>query len=229
MSKTKSLFITATGTDIGKTFVSALIIKRMRDYGFNCGYYKPVLSGAIKSGNDLIPGDCKHVVDIAGLNIEPMDCLSYCFEDAVSPHLAAIRAGVDIDINKIKSDYNNLSSKYDYILIEGAGGITCPLKSNDNEIYLLSDLVKDMDFNTIVVADGGLGTINSVLTTVEYMNNRKIKINGIILNNFDKDNYMHLDNLKMIERLTGIKVVATVSRGDKDLNIEKNVLEGLYE
>ena len=229
MSNVKSLFITATGTDVGKTYISALIVKKMRDFGFNCGYYKPVLSGAIKSGNNLIPGDCKHVVDVAGLNVEPMECLSYCFEDAVSPHLAAIRTGVDINLNKIKSDYDNLLSKYDYMLIEGAGGITCPIKFNGGDVYLLSDLVKEMNFGTIVVADGGLGTINSVLTTVEYMNNQKIKINGIILNNFDKDNYMHQDNLSMVEKLTGIRVVATVSNGCIDLDIEKHVLEGLYE
>ena len=61
----KSLFITATGTDIGKTYISGLIVKKMRDYGFNCGYYKPVLSGALRTNNTLTPGDCVHVVKTA--------------------------------------------------------------------------------------------------------------------------------------------------------------------
>nr|MCR5264990.1 dethiobiotin synthase [Cyanobacteria bacterium RUI128] len=98
----KGLFVTATGTDIGKTYVSGLLVKKMREYGYNCGYYKPVLSGGGKYNGKLIPGDCVHVVKTAGLDIEPFKCLSYCFEDAVSPHLAAKRAGVNIDINKIK-------------------------------------------------------------------------------------------------------------------------------
>ncbi len=222
----KSLFITATGTDIGKTYVSGLIVKKMRENGFNCGYYKPVLSGAIRINNELTPGDCVHVVKTAGLNIEPMNCLSYCFEDAVSPHLASKKAGITIDISKILTDYKKLSADYDYILTEGAGGITCPI-IEDN--YLMWNLIKDLGLNTLVVADGGLGTINSVLTTVEYMQNRDISIKGIILNNFDKEDFMHRDNLEMVEKMTGIKVITTVGKNDTDLLITKENLEGLFE
>lgn len=222
----KSLFITATGTDIGKTYISGLIVKKMRDYGFNCGYYKPVLSGAIRTNNKLNPGDCVHVVKTAGLNIEPMNCLSYCFEDAVSPHLASKKSDTTIDISKILSDYKKLSADYDYILTEGAGGITCPIIEDK---YLMWNLIKDLGLNTLVVADGGLGTINSVLTTVEYMQNRDISIKGIILNNFNKEDFMHRDNLEMVEKMTGIKVIATVGKDDNDLSITKEKLEGLFE
>lgn len=222
----KSLFITATGTDIGKTYVSGLIVKKMRDYGFNCGYYKPVLSGAIRINNELTPGDCVHVVKTAGLNIEPMNCLSYCFEDAVSPHLASKKSGITIDISKILTDYKKLSADYDYILTEGAGGITCPIIDDK---YLMWNLIKDLGLNTLVVADGGLGTINSVLTTVEYMQNRDISIKGIVLNNFDKEDFMHRDNLEMVEKMTGIKVIATVGKDDNDLSVRKEFLEGLFE
>ena len=222
----KSLFITATGTDIGKTYVSGLIVKKMRKNGFNCGYYKPVLSGAGKFGGKLIPGDCVHVVKTAGLNIEPMNCLSYCFEDAVSPHLASKKSGITIDISKILTDYKKLSADYDYILTEGAGGITCPIIDDK---YLMWNLIKDLGLNTLVVADGGLGTINSVLTTVEYMQNRDISIKGIVLNNFDKEDFMHRDNLEMVEKMTGIKVIATVGKDDNDLSVRKEILEGLFE
>lgn len=225
-NKVKSLFITATGTDIGKTYVSALIVKKMRESGFNCGYYKPVLSGAINHDGKMIPGDCKHVVDISGLDSEPMECLSYCFEEAVSPHLASKRAGVKIDINKIKSDYANLSKGFDYMLIEGAGGITCPII---NDKYLMWNLIKDLGVNVLIVADGGLGTINSVLTTVEYIEKRDIKIKGLILNNYNDANFMHRDNLEMVEKMTGYKVVSTVKKNEIDIDIDKNILEGLFE
>lgn len=223
---TKSLFITATGTDIGKTYVSGLIVKKMRDYGFNCGYFKPVLSGAIRKNNTLMPGDCCHVIEVSGLDLEPQKCLSYCFEEAVSPHLAAKRAGVNIDINKIKSDYSNLSENYDYMLLEGAGGITCPINGSE---YLMWNLIKDFGMSVLIVADGGLGTINSVLTTVEYTQKRKIEIEGIILNNFDKTNFMHQDNLEMVEKMTGINVIATVGINDKDIGIPKRVINNLFE
>ena len=225
---TKQLFITATGTDIGKTYISALLVKKMIEYEFNCGYYKPVLSGAIRIGDVIIPGDCKYVTDISGLNIKPTECLSYCFEEAVSPHLAAQRTGTNISIDKILNDYNNLSKRYDYVLIEGAGGITCPIISTENKVYLMSDLIKDLKVNVIIVADGGLGTINSVLTTVEYAKARGINIEGIILNKYDKTDFMHKDNLKMVEKLTGIKVIATIAKDDKDIDISKQILEGLF-
>ena len=106
---TKSLFVTATGTDIGKTYISGLLVKKMRDYGFNCGYFKPVLSGAERnSDGELVPGDCKFVVDTAKLDCKPLDCLSYCFEEAISPHLASKRLGVEICLSKIETDYENL-------------------------------------------------------------------------------------------------------------------------
>ena len=223
---TKSVFITATGTDIGKTYVSGLLVKKMRDYGFNCGYYKPVLSGGGKCNGKLFPGDCIHVVETAGLDIEPMECLSYCFEEAVSPHLASQRAGVNISIDKIISDYKTLSNKYEYLLIEGAGGITCPIIGSE---YLMWNLIKDLGVKTLLVADGGLGTINSVLTTVEYAINRNIIIDGIILNNYDKENFMHRDNLKMVEKMTGVNVIATVGINDKDIGIPKRVINNLFE
>ena len=69
---TKCIFVTATGTDIGKTYISGLVVKKMREAGLNCGYFKPVLSGAIKEGNELEPGDCRHVVETAHLDCKPM-------------------------------------------------------------------------------------------------------------------------------------------------------------
>lgn len=225
---TKSLFITATGTDIGKTYVSGLIVKKMREYGFDCGYFKPVLSGAVMNEGELIPGDCKFVVDMAGLDCKPLDCLSYCFEEAVSPHLASARQGVVISEDKILEDYKFHSQKYDYVLIEGAGGITCPLAVDEDKVFLLSDLVKAMGTDVLLVADGGLGTINSVLTSVEYIQKRGLKIAGIILNNYDKDDFMHRDNKDMVECLTNIKVVATVGKDEKDIEISKQDLEVLF-
>jgi len=224
---TKCLFITATGTDIGKTYISALIVKKMRELGFNCGYYKPVLSGAIKENGELVPGDCKQVVDTAKLDCKPIDCLSYCFEEAVSPHLASERRGIMISKDKIMEDFNKAKQKYDYVLVEGAGGITCPIDMNKK--YLLNDLINDMNLDIAMVADGGLGTINSVLLTNDYAKAKGIKVQGIILNNYLKDDFMHQNNKDVIEDLTGIKVVATVAKGDTDINISKEDLISMFK
>lgn len=225
----KSIFVTATGTDIGKTYISALLVKKLRESGFNCGYYKPALSGAIKQPDgSLLPGDCDFVVKTAGLDVNPEDCVTYCFEEAVSPHLAAERLGVKIEKSKIKSEFEQRKKNYDYLVVEGAGGITCPFNMKE-EILLLPDIIKALGLNVVIVADGGLGTINSVLLTVEYAKQQGINIKGLILNNFKEDNFMHLDNKKQIERLTGINVIATVKKGDEDLNISTNDLLKIWE
>lgn len=227
--KNKSVFITATGTDVGKTYVSALLVKKMRELGVNCGYYKPALSGAIKQNDgSLLPGDCDFVLKTAGVDVDPVTCVSYCFEEAVSPHLAAARQGIKISIDKIKLDYEQLLGEYEFLVVEGAGGITCPFDMSEVPL-LLPDVIKALDLNVIIVADGGLGTINSVLLTVEYAKSRGLNILGIILNNYDKDNFMHVDNKIQIERLTGIKVITTVAKGDSVLNIEKDSIFTLLE
>ena len=215
----KNVFITATGTDVGKTYVSALIIKKMRESGLNAGYFKPVLSGVVENDGKLIESDCNYVVKTAKIPEPADDCVCYWWKEAVSPHLAARRAGEDIDIERIKQVFKDKQKQYDYLLTEGAGGITCPLRLQNGEKYLLKDLIKELGVNIIIVADGGLGTINSTLLTVEYAQRHNIKIEGIILNNFDPNNFMHQDNLKQVEYLTGMKVISTVQKNQTDINL----------
>jgi len=221
---TKKIFITGTGTDVGKTYVSALIIKKMREAGYDCGYFKPVLSGVFEMGGHLVDSDANYVTKLAELDILPNECLSKWWKEAVSPHLAAKRKNQEIDIDKIKYDYNRLVKRYEYLLIEGAGGITCPLIINNEEKYLLKDLIWELGLSIIIVADAGLGTLNSTLLTVEYARENGIEIEGIILNNYEADNFMHWDNLEQIENLTGINVVATVAPNAGDIML----LEGLF-
>ena len=215
----KNIFITATGTDVGKTYVSALIVKKMREEGLNCGYFKPVLSGVVEKDGKLIESDCNYVVSTAKIPTTADDCVAYWWKEAVSPHLASVRAGEAINIDQIKKAFSEKQSQYDYLLIEGAGGITCPLRLQDGEKYLLNDLIKELGASIIIVADGGLGTINSILLTVEYARQHNIEIAGIILNNFNPSSFMHQDNLKQVEYLTGIKVIATVEKNQTDIKL----------
>ena len=219
----KNVFITATGTDVGKTYISALIVKKMREVGLNCGYFKPVLSGVIEQNGKLVDSDCNYVVKTAKIPTEADDCVAYWWKEAVSPHLAAQRAGEEINIEKIKQLFDEKQKSYDYLLIEGAGGITCPLKLENGEKYLLKDLIKELGANIVIVADGGLGTINSTLLTVEYAKLNNIKVEGIILNNFNPNSFMHQDNLKQVEYLTGIKVIATVEKNQDDIKLLKEI------
>ncbi len=214
-SNGRGIFITATGTDVGKTYVSGLLVKSLRGKSINCGYYKPVLSGAIEIDGKLIPGDCKYVLDFANLTVDPFKCVSYVFKPAVSPHLASN----EISVDKILRDYSEISSNYEFMVVEGAGGIVCPLNL-DGQHVIMSDLIKALNLDIIIVADAGLGTINSTLLTVEFAKQKNINIRGIILNNFDENNFIHVDNKKSIELLTGKKVIATVKTNATEIEVE---------
>lgn len=226
---TKGIFVTATGTDVGKTFISGLLVKKMRELNYKCGYFKPALSGAEIINGKLIPGDCDYVLKTSGISdIQPQECASYIFKTAVSPHLAATIEGDSINKDKIKNDFDSIKTAYDYMVIEGAGGIICPFKL-DGEQILLEDIIKLLDCDVIIVASALLGTINYTYLTVHYLKSIGINIRGIILNHYDENNIMCRDNKLQVEKLTGIKVITTVKTDEKDLKIDERELLSIFK
>lgn len=221
----KAIFITGTGTDVGKTYVSGLLVKELSDTGLDCGYFKPVLSGAVLKDGVLHPEDCEYVINLANLPQSPLKSSSYIFTDAVSPHLAAEIASIEINKTKILSDLATFNN--DYLVIEGAGGITCPLIIKEKP-YLMSDLIKDMNLSIIIVADSGLGMINSTLLTVEYARNCGINIKGIILNKFKSNNAMYLDNLKTIQLLSKTTVLGYIKENSNNIVWQKGCAKNIF-
>ncbi|MBR6099332.1 dethiobiotin synthase [bacterium] len=220
----KGIFITATGTDVGKTYVSALLVKNLKDAGINCGYYKPALSGAEIINGELVPGDCAYVKKIAGLEEPAMNYLSYCFKPAVSPHLASQIENNPIKLDKIKSDFDTIKRRYDYVVVEGAGGIVCPMDLSSERPFLTEHIIKALGLDVVVVAPAELGSINSAVTTVEYARSHGINVRGIILNKYDDNDYMQRDNKKQIEYLCNVPVIASVVSGASNLIIDKSCL-----
>ena len=224
----KQLFITGTGTDVGKTYVAGLIVKKLHDAGLSCGYYKAAMSGNIHDENgNLIPGDAKFVKDISNINQDLASMCPYVYETAVSPHLASRLEGNPVDLNVVKQGLDIVSNTYEYVTLEGSGGILCPIDYDSKKLWLW-EMIKEFDCPTIIVADAGLGTINSVGLTAEFMKNRNIPIKGIIMNHYHTGDVMEEDNIKMCEELTGIPVIAKVSDGSTDLDIDVNLLASLY-
>lgn len=220
----KGLFISATGTDVGKTYVTALIVKKLRRAGFNAGYYKAALSGA----DCIEDSDAGFVNKTAQIGQEEKSLLSYLYKNAVSPHLAAKLEGNPVEKNIVISDYKAVQEKYDYVTVEGSGGIVCPIRYDDKARYFLEDIIKWLKLPVLLVADAGLGTINSVVLTHEYMQNHGLKLQGIILNNYT-GSIMQNDNIKMIEDMTGQKVLAKIAPNDTDIDIDIEIMRSLYE
>ena len=151
----------------------------------------------------------------------------YIYETAVSPHLASQIEGNPVDLAVVKDAYEKVSQKYDYIVMEGSGGIVCPIRyegKDHMDNIMLEDIIKHLGLDVILIADAGLGTINSIVTTVEYLKNRNIHVCGIIMNNY-KDELMENDNIKMVEDLCDVDVIAKVHQNDENLLLDVDTKE----
>lgn len=206
----KGMFVVGTGTDIGKTYVTGLIVKALIQSGKKAAYYKAAMSGNERDEKgELIPGDALAVKKLSGTAQELSEMCPYIYEAAVSPHLAAKIEGKPIELSIVKDGFAKLSQSYEWIVAEGSGGIICPIRHDEQKI-MLPDVIKSFDLPCVLIADAGLGTINSVVLTCEYMKNHNIPLKGIIFNRYDESSLMVRDNLAMCEELTGLKVLAVV-------------------
>ena len=224
----RAVFITATGTDVGKTYVTALIAKRLREAGINAGYYKAALSGAEERGGRLVPGDADFVARASGMTEPPESLVSYVYKNPLSPHLAAQIEGNPPELDTIKRDFARALKKYDYLCVEGCGGIVCPIRWDERKI-MLEDIIKACGLAVVIVAPSGLGSINSAVLTVEHARAAGIEVRGIIMNGYDETQLMHRDNKYMIEQLTGVRVAACVKRDDTALDVPVEELCGLFK
>lgn len=226
---TKKIFITGTGTDIGKTFAAGLIVKKLHESGRSSAYFKAAMSGNVKlADGTLVPGDAKYVRDISGISQPLEEMCPYVYETAVSPHLASRIEGNAVEMQVVKKRFLSVCEKYDYVTVEGSGGIICPINFDDKKIWL-TDIIKELDLSSIIVADAGLGTINYVALTAEYMQRRGLKIKGLIFNHFHPGDIMEEDNIKMCEYITGLKTIACIEDKSSDLGIDADTLAKLYD
>ncbi|MGF6907274.1 dethiobiotin synthase [Fusobacterium sp. PH5-44] len=226
----KKLFITGTGTDVGKTYITALIIKKLKENNYNTGYYKAAASGNKTYNNGILYSeDSEYIKKIAQLDEKSINMVSYIYEKPLSPHLAGILEKNPACIEKIKKDVHYNLKKYDYLTIEGSGGIICPIRYDKKEQIFLEDIIKLFNIPCIIVANTGLGTINNTLLTISYMKSKNIKIQGIIFNKYNPNNIMETDNIKMIQNISGIKILDCIKIEENNMNINASELAKLYE
>lgn len=213
----KGIFITATGTDVGKTFVSALLLKALNDADYDCTYYKAALSGA----DNLKDSDAGYVSQISGAK----SSISYMYKTPVSPHLAAQLEGNPVCLDTVINDFNKACAEHEYVVVEGSGGIVCPIRW-DNEHIMLSDIVKALHLSVLIIADAGLGTINSTVLTVQYLKSERIPIAGIVFNHYTGNEMQH-DNAKMVEEITNVPIVYYVA--DNQTKADADIFAKLFK
>ena len=217
----KGYFVTATGTDVGKTFITALLVKKWRDSGIDAGYYKAALSGAELRDGKWVAGDADYVKRTANLSDTQEQLVSYVYKEAVSPHLAARKEGNPVELAKVKDDFDAARNRHEFTFAEGSGGIICPIRYDDKKIFLV-DIMKMLDLPLLIVTTAALGSINACVLTVEYARSRGLDVRGLIVNRYGSSGNLEMedDNIRMMQDLTGLEILAKVKNGDTDLGVQ---------
>lgn len=225
----KALFVTGTGTDTGKTYITGLIVKKLQEAKKNPAYYKAAMSGNDRRPDGtLIPGDALAVQTMSGIDQSLTSMCPYVYEHAYSPHLASRLEGNPVVMDIVTHGFADVATDYDYVTVEGSGGILCPICFDEARIQL-EDVVKELHLSSILIADAGLGTINSVVLTAEYMKTHGLPLKGIIFNHYHPGDVMEDDNIFMCEHMTGLPTLAKVQDGDTELDMNIDALCALYD
>jgi dethiobiotin synthetase len=193
------VFVTGTGTEVGKTVVAATIARTAAASGGRVAVFKPAVSGL-----DLA-GEADHEVlrRAAGSRQSDDQIAPYRFGPAVSPHLAAELAGQEIEPQGLRAACAAAGEDADLLVVEGVGGFLVPLTLG----YLVRDFARDLGFPVVVSASPGLGTINHTLLTIESVRRVGLEVLGVVLTPWPLEpGEIEESNRAAIARLGGVSV-----------------------
>jgi dethiobiotin synthetase len=195
----RGLFVTGTGTEVGKSVVAAVIANTLRDAGERVAVFKPAVSGLDEEGET----DPELLKRAAGSDQATADIAPYRYGPPVSPHLAAELAGEAVDPDRLRRAATEAAADADALVCEGVGGLMVPLTPD----YLVRNFAADVELPLVVVATAGLGTINHTLLTVEAAWSAELEVAAVVLNLWPEEpGEMERSNLETIADLTGVEV-----------------------
>ncbi len=179
-NRVPGLFITGTDTGVGKTYVAALIARRLAADRRKVGVYKPAASGCRRQGDSLVSDDAVALWEAAGRPGKLEHVCPQLFEAPLAPHLAARAEGRKLDADLLRRGLEHWRRRSEIILVEGAGGLMSPLGEDE----YVADLAEEFGFPLVVVAPNVLGTINQTLQTLitASMFHDGLSVAGVVLN-----------------------------------------------
>jgi dethiobiotin synthase len=187
----RSFFITGTDTNVGKTVLSALLCAALP-----ARYWKPIQTGAIEGT------DRQQVISWAGIPQEQTLPEVHIFDDPVSPHLAAERAGKEIHLETITLPSDDFSTP---LVVEGAGGVLAPINSHQ----FIADLMVHLRLPVVVAARSTLGTINHTVMSLQVLRSYRIEVRGVVLigpeNSENREAIEHYGKVQVIGHIPVLK------------------------
>tara|TARA_R110000868_G_scaffold48678_2_gene157628 strand:- start:2040 stop:2702 length:663 start_codon:yes stop_codon:yes gene_type:complete len=213
-----TIFVTSSGTDIGKTYVSAMLIRQLRAKGLPVQALKPIVSGVDEA--TFPDSDPAALLAALGEDVtfDNIDLLSrWVFEPALSPDMAAARAGVEIDFTELVNHCKARGALHDPLIIEGVGGLIVPL----NTTHTVLDWMKALNgpgFAPLLVVGSYLGTISHTLTTLDVMRRNDLAPRAIVVSESLSNPVPLAETIDVMSRFAGDTPIVSVPRnGEADL------------
>jgi dethiobiotin synthetase len=179
MQPTRCLFVAGTDTDVGKTYVSCMLLKQLASEQIRVGAYKPVASGfPTVEGSD--GQRLMHAIGQSGTidQVSPQRFLA-----PLAPPVAAKMEGRVVDEQSILNGFHDWRSRTDFLLVEGAGGLMSPVSDR----WTNADVIRALDIPILLVSSWRLGVVNQVLTTLVACDSLQIQVQGIVLNDVQNE------------------------------------------
>lgn len=174
----RAFFVTGTDTGVGKTLVTAALLRRLREAGVVVAGMKPVAAGAM-DGPEGRANDDALLLQAESSARHPYALVNPClYGPAIAPHIAAAESGVAIDVDRIAAAYRALASAADIVLAEGAGGFLVPM----DDARSCAELPSLLGMDVILVVGLRLGCLNHALLTAEAVAARRLRLAGWVGN-----------------------------------------------
>lgn len=175
----RGVFVTGTGTEVGKTVVAAVIARSLAAAGQRVAVFKPAVTGLDEGGEP----DHALLRRAAGSEQSDEEIAPYRYGPPVSPHLAAAPAGEEIEPERLPAAARVASEGADALVCEGVGGLLVPLSA----AYLVRDFAVDLGLPLVIAAAPGLGTINHTLLTIEAARAADLEVAAVVLTPWPED------------------------------------------
>jgi dethiobiotin synthetase len=196
----RGVFVTGTGTEVGKSVVAAVIAAGAAAAGLDVAVFKPAVSGLDEGGEP----DHALLARASGTSQSADEIAPYRYGPPVSPHLAAELAGEEIDAKLLEGAAEAAAERADAIVCEGVGGLMVPLKPD----YLVRNLAVELGHPLVIAAHPGLGTINHTLLTIEAAWTADLDVRAVVLTPWPAaPGRLEESNRETIAGLTGVEVL----------------------
>jgi dethiobiotin synthetase len=195
----RGIFVTGTDTSVGKTLVACALVRGLASTGARVAVMKPVASGAERTAAGLRNADAAALRACANVDLSYEEVNPFCYEPAVSPHIAADEVRIPIDLSKISDVYARIAAQADWVVVEGAGGWLAPL----GDSISMADLARTFGLPTLLVVGVKLGCLNHAQLTRRAIAADGLPFAGWIASVIDPHVQRLEENLSMLTRRLG--------------------------